>query len=193
MKAVSKRRSAAIGETGGRPARSVRFPLVNDLDQTGRVGGETPPIRGRDCWGWLYLGPPCTMRWPTARGAFRPMFSSPANRSIHSPPPCGLARRSFRMSFVRQRPVVNFAPGKPTRSMRPSSLRRGGLPGSNSANRMLDDPPLMVRIIGVFVSLALAMNDAVRVGYCQSGVLRLALLPRQFHRSGFAAPGWKAR
>jgi hypothetical protein len=40
---------------------------------------------------------------------------------------------------------VKFVPLRPTRSIFPSSSRRGGSPKSNSANRMLDEPPFIVR------------------------------------------------
>jgi len=41
---------------------------------------------------------------------------------------------------------VKFVPLKPIRSTFPSSRRRsGGAPTSNNANRMLDEPPFIVR------------------------------------------------
>jgi hypothetical protein len=39
--------------------------------------------------------------------------------------------------------------GRPIRSIAPSRIRKGGSPASNSANLMLDEPPLIVRTCGL--------------------------------------------
>src|SRR5664280_818657 len=81
--------------------------------------------------GSLYFGPPSTTRWPTAA-----LWSA-----------AGTDRENVSSSltpFTRR-----TASGRPICSIPPPRIRRSESPASNSANLMLDDPPLIVRIWGL--------------------------------------------
>jgi hypothetical protein len=77
-----------------------------------------------------------------------------------NPPQKGLELRS--KPFTR-----NVASGRPIRSIAPSRIRRSEPPASKSANLMLDDPPLIVRMRG----LAGFMDDSFVIPQSASGQL----------------------
>src|SRR5664279_5284803 len=77
----------------------------------------------------------------------------------------------------------------PIRSMPPSRIRRSESPASNSANLMLDEPPLMVRMRGLadFMADAFVMLQSERSQLCACGrVIRVqnAANPQTFRDLG---------
>jgi hypothetical protein len=55
----------------------------------------------------------------------------------------------FEFESKESQPILKVASGSPIRSIPPSRIRRSESPASNTANLMLDEPPLIVRMRGL--------------------------------------------
>ena len=157
--AAAWRRAAWCGETRCRstpPGAAVGCRRENASISSisrGRCSGSYGVMRrsSASSFGVTRSGSECVMPWttrcPTAlTDAKTGCASSQSSRTPTAVRWSAAARRRETCGVPAGSLTIRFVPLRPMRSIFPSSRRRSVSPASYSANRMLDEPPLIVRI-----------------------------------------------